>query len=77
MTYRGHIERGAVVLDSDVVLPEGLAVTIDVAETRDVADAGTDPFWGLFADEPELVEQLVSGAAEDRAKRRLRDADVV
>ena len=30
MTYRGHIENGAVVLDEPVELPEGTRVTIDV-----------------------------------------------
>ena len=29
MVYRGHVEKGVVVLDDSVVLPDGLAVSIE------------------------------------------------
>jgi hypothetical protein len=33
MVYRGHIEKGVVVLDDPVVLPDGLAVNIEPSPT--------------------------------------------
>ena len=33
MTYKGHIENGAVVFDEPVDLPEGARVRIDVCQT--------------------------------------------
>ena len=32
MTYRGHVENGAVVFDEAVVLPEGTTVRVDVLD---------------------------------------------
>jgi len=32
MTYRGHVEKGAIVLDDPVTLPDGAAVRIELAE---------------------------------------------
>jgi len=52
MSYKGHVKNGAVVLDDPVQLPEGAAVTVDLAPAdrsglltdlfRDVAGQGSD-----------------------------------
>lgn len=34
MTYRGHIENGSVVLDEQVILPEGTEVRVEPVSTR-------------------------------------------
>ena len=44
MVYRGHVEKGIVVLDDSVVLPDGLEVRIEpvgsIGEERCLDDAG-------------------------------------
>lgn len=35
MVYRGHVEKGVVVLDDSAVLPEGLAVRIEPLEVAE------------------------------------------
>lgn len=39
MTYRGHVEKGAIVLDEPAELPEGAEVTVEIATHSDVAHA--------------------------------------
>lgn len=58
MTYQGHVEKGAIVLDEPIQLPEGAVVTIELAMARH-ADEDT-----LI---PTLAERLagVIGKAED------------
>jgi len=34
--------------------------------------SGIDPLWGLFADEPELIDQVVEQAMQDRERIPLR-----
>lgn len=34
MTYRGHVQNGAVVFDDAVVLPEGASVQVDVLDAE-------------------------------------------
>jgi hypothetical protein len=46
MTYRGHIENGAVVLDEPAVLPEGAEVEVAIrGATPSDMDAGAGPTW--------------------------------
>jgi hypothetical protein len=33
MVYRGHVEKGVVVLDEPVVLPDGLAVNVELTQS--------------------------------------------
>jgi hypothetical protein len=41
MSYRGHVQNGAVVLDDAVVLPEGASVHVElVDDSKDSEDAG-------------------------------------
>jgi hypothetical protein len=55
MTYRGHVENGAVVLDEPIVLPEGVAVQVDVLDKKESEETG-----------PALYDRLKSviGAAQ-------------
>jgi len=84
MTYRGHVEKGVVVLDEGVPLPEGAEVTVDLAEANPAEPSGQtepnrpskDAFWGLFADDAELVDQILADIMQDRQRRRLRDVHV-
>ena len=84
MPYRGHIENGVVVLDESVPLPEGADVRVDLAEANPAEPSGQtalnpptkDRFWGLFADDVELVDQILADIMEDRERRRLRHLDV-
>ena len=43
MTYRGHVENGAVVLDAPTALPEGATVEVAVAP-EPVSPPETEPF---------------------------------
>lgn len=41
MSYRGHVQNGAVVLDDVVVLPEGAPVQVDlIADSQESDEAG-------------------------------------
>ncbi len=57
MTYKGHVRNGAIVLDEPINLPEGAAVSFEIAM---VEDAGDDQ------ETPTLAERLASviGKAE-------------
>ncbi|GAG19190.1 unnamed protein product [marine sediment metagenome] len=76
MTYRGHVENGVVVLDEGVPLPEGVEVTVDLAEANPAEPSGhaelnapgKDPLWGLLADDAELVDQILADVMEDRQR---------
>ncbi len=54
MTYRGHVENGAVVFDEAVVLPEGTTVRVDVLDDAKIAEE----------DGPTLYERLKSVIGE-------------
>ena len=52
MTYQGHVENGAVVLDDPVALPNGAKVKIMLVEMQDVVEpspAGARERLGKFA----------------------------
>ncbi len=57
MTYKGHIQNGAIVLDDPVNLPEGAIVSLEIAMIEDV---------GYDQQVPTLAERLASviGKAE-------------
>lgn len=57
MTYKGHIQNGAIVLDKPVNLPEGTIVSFEIAMVEAVEDD---------QDIPTLAERLASviGKAE-------------
>ena len=84
MTYRGHVEKGVVVLHDGVPLPEGAEVTVDLAKVDSAEPSGQtepngpskDAFWGLLADDAQLVDEVLADIMQDRQRRRLRDADV-
>ena len=42
MVYRGHVEKGVVVLDDSVTLPEGLVVTVEPSSDEQQQSPGTD-----------------------------------
>ena len=43
MTYKGHVENGAIVLDDRVELPDGVLVTIELAGDSAKEDGGSAP----------------------------------
>ena len=52
MTYQGHVENGAVVLDEPVALPDGAKVKIMLVEMADMVEpspAGAREKLGKFA----------------------------
>ena len=55
MTYRGHVQNGAVIFDEAVVLPEGAAVQVDVLGVEREAE-------GTGATLYEQLEPLVGAA---------------
>jgi uncharacterized lipoprotein YbaY len=67
MTYRGHVEKGAVVLDDPVALPDGAAVRVELAEPskeRSLADRLRDVIGiakGLPADLAENHDHYLHG----------------
>jgi len=58
MTIQGRIEKGTVVLDNDVTLPDGTLIEVRVVETRQTPVTGSD--------QPCLYDQLshLVGVAE-------------
>ena len=63
MTYRGHIEKGTVVLDEPISLPEGAKVEVALLETSEATPSLRGRLDGLGPDEeliPTLYERLES-----------------
>ena len=52
MTYSGHVENGVVVLDSQIILPEGAQVTVDLL--------GEQTAQGLTENIPSIYDRLKS-----------------
>lgn len=71
MTLKGHIEKGTVVLDEPVKLPDGMSVDVEL-RPRQAADEAptlyedTGPTWTeVFGDLAGSVEGLPSDMAEN------------
>ncbi len=60
MTYKGHVEKGTIILDESVTLPEGAVVAVQVLYERLPSDAPPRKSWkGIFAgrgDTPSVEE---------------------
>ena len=67
MTFRGHIENGVVVLDQDLVLPDGVTVEIRLFDHAD--DVASDRSPRLLA---RSVEQMQRGEGKD-LRQAVRD----
>lgn len=70
MPIRGHIENGNVVLDEALQLPNGTPVNIEAIPRN--ANGGPDPFWGLFSEDAELLDQIVKDSMKNRSERQIR-----
>lgn len=66
MTYVGHVENGAIVLDEPAALPDGAVVTIELAPalSRTDGDAGLS-FAERFGEVLGKAESLPEDAAEN------------
>jgi len=64
MTYKGHIENGAVIFDEPVTLPEGAILWIDV-EMAETPPAGHGT--GSLAERLASVIGIIDGLPEDAA----------
>jgi hypothetical protein len=67
MTYRGHVKGGQITLDEPVLLPEGIAVNIEVVEKQfpPLDDVSSEPtIW----DELLKLAGTVEGLPSDMAK---------
>ena len=66
MAYMGHVENGAIVLDEPVALPDGAAVTIELAVVlpRVDGDSGRS-FTERFAEVLGKAQSLPEDAAEN------------
>lgn len=84
MTYYGHVEDGVVIVDTGDVIPEGTKVVIEAPVVSGPFPSAKSPYpppieapdipgWGLFADVPELMDEIVEEAMRDRQNRRWRD----
>ena len=66
MTYKGHVENGAIVLDDPVTLPDGVAVKIEFAVELPGADEDSGPsFTERFAEVLGKARSLPEDAAEN------------
>ena len=66
MTYQGHVENGAVVLDVPVTLPEGAKVEVALLQPTDVPPK-RKPIW-------EAALELAASIPEEDVKKMPRDA---
>jgi hypothetical protein len=76
MVYRGLVRGGVVVIDGDVALPEGTAVTIEAAAKMVEAPPGAPPGRSPDGVEAERVDRLLGGLGQTsveqmRAQQRL------
>lgn len=54
---------------------ETLDAFVDDATKQKTKALRSDPIWGMFADEPELVDRIIEAAMEAREKHPLRLTD--
>ena len=62
MSYQGHIERGMVVFNEPISLPEGTEVVVEPVAPRRATGAAREEFWREPSIEELLAEQQVSSA---------------
>lgn len=68
MTYQGHVENGALVLDVPVALPEGATIEVAVLETTESLPK-RKPIW-------EIAVDLANSIPEEDVKRMPRDGAI-
>ena len=68
MTYQGHVENGAVVLDTPVALPEGAKVEVAVLGMKDASPA-RKPIW-------EIAVELANSIPEEDVKKMPTDGSI-
>jgi hypothetical protein len=68
MTYQGHVENGAVVLDTPVALPEGAKVEVAVLGMTDASSA-RKPIW-------EIAVELANSIPEEDVKKMPTDGSI-
>jgi len=68
MTYQGHVESGAVVLDTPVMLPDGTKVEVAVLEMAD-ASSERKPIW-------EIALELANSIPEEDVKKMPTDGSI-
>jgi len=67
-TYQGHVENGAVVLDSPVMLPDGTKVEVAVLEMTDAASE-RKPIW-------EIALELANSIPVEDVKKMPTDGSI-
>ncbi|MBI4556614.1 MAG: hypothetical protein HY706_03455 [Candidatus Hydrogenedentes bacterium] len=66
MTYKGHVENGAIVLDDPAELPEGAAVNIELVPSPASVDDELGPsFTERFAEIMGKAQSLPEDAAQN------------
>jgi hypothetical protein len=60
VSYQGHIERGMVVFDEPISLPEGTEVVVEPVAPPRATSAAREDFWRERSIEELLAEQQVS-----------------
>ncbi len=60
MSYQGHIERGMVVFNKPVPLPDGTRVIVEAVATPRTANTFADDFWHEPTVEELMAEQGIS-----------------
>ena len=68
VTYQGHVENGAVVLDTPVMLPDGTKVEVAVLEMTD-ASSERKPIW-------EIALELANSIPEEDVKKMPTDGSI-
>lgn len=76
MVYRGLVRGGVVVIDGDVALPEGTAVTVEAAAKTVEAPPGAPPGRSADGVDAEKVDRLLGGLSQSsmeqmRAQQRM------
>ncbi|MCS6923383.1 MAG: hypothetical protein NZM10_03300 [Fimbriimonadales bacterium] len=71
MTLTGTVRGNTIVLDTPPDLPDGARVSVELTPLP----PKDNPFWGIWGDNPELVEQIKREVLQDRECIRLRTFD--
>lgn len=71
MTLTGVVRGNTIVLDSEPNLPDGARVSVEIKPLR----PAHNPFWGIWGDDPELVEEIKREIMCERENIRLREYD--
>jgi hypothetical protein len=71
MALTGVVRGNTIVLDCEPNLPDGARVSVEVKPLP----PARNPFWGIWGEDPALLDEIKQEIMVERARIKLRDFD--